>query len=303
MKKVTYLLALSSLILMSSCVSKKKLSQAENKLMSTESELSKARNEARECGEESEDLKATVAAYNQKINNLQQESKNKIAFGEDGNITTEKSKQKMRNTFQNISPERAKAATSLKDSMNIAIAYNIEQKMKSTFANNANVDVSTDENAEGAVAAENTQNQSSMEGLSVDVSHPVVKITINNSILFKSGSSWVNASAHPLISQLAELIKSEPNMEVLVEGHADAQKIVPDSYLEDNWVLASKRAIAVVRLMEGKFEVDGAQLIASSRSFHKPVADNETAEGRAKNRRTTITLMPNVEKFMALIED
>ena len=92
-------------------------------------------------------------------------------------------------------------------------------------------------------------------------------------------------------------------MDVLVEGHADDQKIVADSYLEDNWVLASKRAIAVVRLMENKFEVDGAQLIASSRSYHQPIANNDTAEGRAKNRRTTITLMPNVEKFMGLLNN
>ena len=297
MKKIIYLASVSILISFSSCVSKKKLSQAENKLMSTESELSKAQNEIKECNEESEDLKSTVAAYNQKINNLQQDNKNKIALGEDGSVTSPKAKESMRRTLLNVDPARLANAKTLTDSMNVAIAYNMEQKMKSAFAGNADVDAVEASEVDGENA------KSSMEGLSVDVSHPVVKITINNSVLFKSGSSWVNASAHNLISQLAELIKSEPNMEVLVEGHADAQQIVPHSYLEDNWVLASKRAISVVRLLENKFEVDGAQLIASSRSFHKPVADNDSAEGRAKNRRTTITLMPNVEKFMALIED
>lgn len=295
MKKIIYLASITILISLTACVSKKKLSQAENKLMSTESELSKAQNEAKECKAESEDLAATVAAYNQKINSLQQDNKNKIALGEDGSIASPKAKESMRRTLQNVDSTKLANAKTLTDSLNVAIAYNMEQKMKAAFSGNADV--------ESVESDEVETDATSMEGLSVDVSHPVVKITINNSVLFKSGSAWVNASAHNLISELADLIKSEPNMEVLVEGHADAQKVVPDSYLEDNWVLASKRAISVVRLMEDKFEVDGAQLIASSRSFHKPIADNQTAEGRAKNRRTTITLMPNVEKFMALMEE
>ncbi len=292
MNRLTLLALVLVLLSFSSCVSKKKLTQAESKLMSTESELTKAQNEVKECNQESEDLKATVSAYNQKINSLQQDNENKIALGEDGNIISADAKNKMRSTLQNVSPEKLANAKTLNDSINLAIAYNMEQKMKASFSGNSDVEVT------------NANNQNtSMEGLSVDVSHPVVKITINNSVLFKSGSSWVNASAHNLLNELANIIKSEPNMDVLVEGHADDQKIVADSYLEDNWVLASKRAIAVVRLMENKFEVDGAQLIASSRSYHQPIADNDTAEGRAKNRRTTITLMPNVEKFMGLLNN
>ncbi|MGM0634801.1 MAG: OmpA/MotB family protein [Bacteroidota bacterium] len=274
--------------LLSGCVSKKKLNQSENKLMQTESRLSKEKDEKKECEIAKEELEETVKSYNEKINSLQRDNKNKIEVTENGTAVSEKSKEGMRRVLKNVDQEKLAHAKTLEDSINLAVAYNIKQNLQGSFA-------------EGD--AENGEQSANLDGLDVDVSHPIVKITINNSVLFKSGSFWVNASAHSLIGKLADLINSEPNMEVLVEGHTDSQKIVKDSYLENNWVLGSKRAISVVKLLQEKYDVSGEQLIASSRSSHKPIAENDSAEGRKKNRRTTITLMPNMEKFMAMLEE
>ena len=289
MKKKIGLVGLCIALSFGSCVSKKKLTQAENKLMQVESRLSKERAEKRTHKEEKEALEATVENYNQKIYALQKDNQNRVEIGKDGSVMSETSKQNMRRVLQKMNPDKVAGAKTLNDSINLAVAYNIKQSLNDSFG------------ADGLELDANG-NPIKKEGLEVSVAQPVVKITINNSILFKSGSAWVNKNSHPLIEKLANLIKSEPNMEVLVEGHADATPVVEGSYLGDNWMMASKRAIAVVRLLEGKFDVLGEQLAASSRGEHKPVAENETSEGRAKNRRTTITLMPNMEKFMEMMK-
>lgn len=289
MKKKIGLVGLCIALSFGSCVSKKKLAQAENKLMQVESRLSKERAEKRTHKEEKEALEATVENYNQKIYALQKDNQNRVEIGKDGSVMSETSKQNMRRVLQKMNPDKVAGAKTLNDSINLAVAYNIQQSLNDSFG------------ADGLELDANG-NPIKKEGLEVSVAQPVVKITINNSILFKSGSAWVNKNSHPLIEKLANLIKSEPNMEVLVEGHADATPVVEGSYLGDNWMMASKRAIAVVRLLEGKFDVLGEQLAASSRGEYKPVAENETSEGRAKNRRTTITLMPNMEKFMEMMK-
>lgn len=289
MKKKIGLVGLCIALSFGSCVSKKKLTQAENKLMQVESRLSKERAEKRTHKEEKEALEATVENYNQKIYALQKDNQNRVEIGKDGSVMSETSKQNMRRVLQKMNPDKVAGAKTLNDSINLAVAYNIQQSLNDSFG------------ADGLELDANG-NPIKKEGLEVSVAQPVVKITINNSILFKSGSAWVNKNSHPLIEKLANLIKSEPNMEVLVEGHADATPVVEGSYLGDNWMMASKRAIAVVRLLEDKFDVLGEQLAASSRGEHKPVAENETSEGRAKNRRTTITLMPNMEKFMEMMK-
>lgn len=290
MKKIG--LVVFSALIITSCVSKKKFDQTENPLMVAESRLSKAQNEKSECAEENEELQATVESYYQKIYELQKENENRIGLNPDGTLVTAESMQNMRRVLQNVDPEKLAQAQTLNDSINLAIAYNIKQSFVETITE---VDEDGNEVQRTTVAPE-------MEGLEVQVNHPVVKISIQNSILYSSGSSWVTAKSFPLIERLSGIIKSEPSMEVLVEGHADTMPVVEGSYLEDNWMMGSRRAVAVVRVMENKYGVNGEQLIASSRSHFKPVAENTTPEGRSQNRRTTITLMPNMEKFMQLMK-
>lgn len=297
MKNKIGLFGLCIALSLGSCVSKKKLTQAENQLMVAESRLSKEKSENRECQDEREELEATVESYNQKIFALQKDNENRVEIGKDGSMMTETSKQNMRRVIQKMDPEKVAGAKTLNDSINLAVAYNIQQNLNDSFGS-----LETEFDEDGNAIQSESSDGASLDGLDVTVAQPVVKITINNSILFKSGSAWVSKNSHPLIEKLANLIKSEPNMEVLVEGHADAIPVVEGSYLGDNWMMASKRAIAVVRVLENKFDVPGEQLAASSRGEHKPVADNATPEGRAKNRRTTITLMPNMEKFMAMMK-
>ena len=127
-------------------------------------------------------------------------------------------------------------------------------------------------------------------------------INVSDELLFRSGSARVSRDAYPLLQKLADVINSEPSMEVMVEGHTDSQTVVEDSYLIDNWDLSVRRAAAIVRLLQDRFDVDPAKLIAAGRSSYHPLVENNSAENRAKNRRTRIVILPNLDKFLALLD-
>src|SRR5690606_21542991 len=120
-------------------------------------------------------------------------------------------------------------------------------------------------------------------------------------LLFRSGSATVNPKANNLLQRLADVINNEPAMEVLIEGHTDSQPVKPGSYVKDNWELSVARATAVIRKLQNDYNVDPKKLIAAGRSSYHPLTDNDSAESRATNRRTRIVILPNLDKFLALL--
>ena len=137
----------------------------------------------------------------------------------------------------------------------------------------------------------------------MNIDQTVVMISVADSLLFSSGSYSVSPKAYPLLAKLADVIQSEPSIDVMVEGHTDSKGIHTEEII-DNWDLSVKRSTAIVRLLEKKYKVDGARLIPSGRSSYVPLTDNSTWQNRARNRRTNIIIMPNLDKFFALmVED
>lgn len=275
-------------LLLSSCVSKKKFTALETQLHQTESALLETRVEKEECLENYAILEDTVSMYKQrvskydqqvsnyyaKINSLQDESDRKLEMVENIAAMSEKDKEAMRRTLQNVSQQKLATAQTLGDSIDLAVSYNLTKSLGGES-----------------------------EDVNIDVDETVVQITISDKLLFRSGSYRVNPNAHSLLEKVANVVKSEPSMEVLVEGHTDSKKIVRDSYLQDNWDLSVRRSSAIVRILQDKFGVNGEQLIASGRSYYKPISDNETTLGREKNRRTRIIILPNLDKFLAMLEE
>jgi chemotaxis protein MotB len=139
------------------------------------------------------------------------------------------------------------------------------------------------------------------DDITIDINETVVMITISDKLLFKSGSFRVNPKANDLLQRLADVINSEPALEVMVEGHTDAQTVKPGAYIKDNWELSVERSTAVIRTLQDKYGVAPEKLIAAGRSSYMPLTENETAEGRAVNRRTRIVILPNLDKFLALL--
>ncbi len=281
MKKISILLVTT--ILMTACVSKKKYLALEQENGEIKSELTKTKVEKEELETKFAIIEARVDQYNTKIQSLNDDvegltldNKAKFQVSEDGTVASGASKEKMRATLQNVDPEKLAGAKTLKDSMNIAVQYNLSKAMDTS-------DLEEDEE------------------IVVDINETVVMISIADDMLFNTASYRVGSKADKILKKLADVINSEPSLDVMVEGHTDSRSI-NTAKVSDNWELSVLRATSVVKKLQNQFNVAPEQLIASGRSSYQPLVENDSRENRAKNRRTRIILMPNIDKFFALME-
>ncbi|MDL5514516.1 OmpA family protein [Arenibacter sp. M-2] len=271
MKKVT-LVGLMGMAVLASCVSKKKYVALEGDLSNTKSMLTKTQVEKEELESKVSKIEARVAEYNEKINSLQEINDSQFASIDDVAVMSNNTKAKMRATLAKIDPSELAKAQTLEDSMNLAISYNLKKSI-------------SDED----------------DDVIVDINKTVVMINISDKLLFNSGSYRVSNKANTILAKLAEVINSEPSMEVMVEGHTDSRTINTEMF-QDNWDLSVKRATSIVRLLQNKYNVDPANLIAAGRSSYLPLVENNSKENMAINRRTRIVIIPNLDKFFALLD-
>ncbi len=127
-----------------------------------------------------------------------------------------------------------------------------------------------------------------------------VYVSLQESLLFPSGSAVVNQKGKDALGTLAQALNNSPDINVVVEGHTDSIPI-KKSY-EDNWALSVARATSIVRLLTNTYAMDPTRVTASGRSFFEPVDSNSTPEGRARNRRTEIILAPKLDQILQLLE-
>ena len=137
--------------------------------------------------------------------------------------------------------------------------------------------------------------------IDVSVEKGVVYISIADKLLFKSGSYNVTDRAKEILGKVAKIVQDKPDFECMVEGHTDNVPI-KNTVLIDNWDLSVKRATSIVRILQNDFGIDPKRLVASGRSEFIPVDSNTTPEGRAKNRRTRILVLPKIDQFYDMIE-
>lgn len=272
MKKIS--LALTAVVLLGSCVSKKKYVELQQAHGETKSQLTKTAVEKEELEAKFAKIEARVADYNSKINALTEDNDAKL-ISADGAVISNNVKSKMRETLKNVSPEQLMGAKTLKDSMNLALSHNLK---KSIGTNSLNED----------------------EDIAIDIDDTVVMISISDKLLFNTASYNVSNKADAILQKLADVINSEPSIEVMVEGHTDSRSISTPK-VTDNWDLSVLRATSIVRKLQTKYNVAPEKLIASGRSSYVPLASNDTKEDRAKNRRTRIVILPNIDKFFALM--
>src|SRR5699024_6759103 len=106
----------------------------------------------------------------------------------------------------------------------------------------------------------------------------------SDKLLFKSSSARVNPESNALLERIANVVKSEPAIEVLVEGHTDSRTVKEGSYVLDNWDLSARRSAAVVRILQDEFNVDGKQSILTVRSSFQRIASNDTEDIQQRNQ-------------------
>ena len=283
MKKILALLVMTTLMV--SCVSKKKYVLLEEDLTETRGELQKTTLEKEALEAKFAKIEKRVEVYNTQINSLQSDNANLTEsnnqkmdlLSDNSAVISENMKVNLRETLAKLPPEALEGAKTLKDSMNIAISYKLEKSI-----NENNIDNGGD--------------------IDVNIDQTVVMISVADSLLFRSGSYNVSSKAHPLLAKLAVVINAEPSIDVMIEGHTDS-KGIHTADIVDNWDLSVKRSTAIVRILQNKYNVDPARLIPSGRSSYVPLTDNSTYKNRARNRRTNIIIMPNLNKFFALMAE
>ncbi|HNP54914.1 MAG TPA: OmpA family protein, partial [Ferruginibacter sp.] len=121
-------------------------------------------------------------------------------------------------------------------------------------------------------------------------------------LLFKSGSYDITDQAKTVLGKVATVLKNQPDIEFMVEGHTDNVAYKGNGVLLDNWDLSVKRATSVVRVLQQQYGLNPANMAAAGRGEYKPVADNNSTEGKASNRRTRIVILPQLDQFFKLLE-
>ncbi|MBD0831004.1 OmpA family protein [Aestuariibaculum sediminum] len=141
------------------------------------------------------------------------------------------------------------------------------------------------------------------KGLTVEQREGKVYVSMENKLLFNSGSWAVGAEGRRAVQQLGSVLGQNPDIAVLIEGHTDNVPYSGNGPLIDNWDLSTKRATAIVNILEENDDIYPDNLTAAGRGEFAPVASNETPEGRAKNRRIEVILTPKLDELTKLLNE
>ena len=254
----------------SSCVSKKQLVDCQN--------------ENKELTAQYQNSRESLAAANARINSLSDQLKS----CQNNNDALAKSLEQSLNNANSSSVNVAKLVDQINES-NQYIRHLIEVKSKSDSLN-----LVLTNNLTRSLSKED------MKDVDVQVLKGVVYISLSDNMLYKSGSYQISSAADATLSKIAKIIMDYPDYDVLIEGNTDNVPISREN-IRNNWDLSCLRASSVVQALQTKFGVDPKRLTAAGRGEYNPVADNNSAAGKNKNRRTQIIITPKLDQFMDLI--
>ena len=274
--KHTYILL--AIILLSSCVSQKKYAELEATNQKNLNLLNSATVKLNTCLDEKASAEANYKALQEQVAFLK--DNNQDLINNMGNLTTlsQKGAENLEKSLESLKEKdlvirTMQDAVTRRDSVTLALVTSL----KGAF-----IDINDND-------------------IEINVEKGVVFISISDKLLFNSGSYYVSDRAKEVLGKVAQVVLDKPEIEFMVEGHTDNVPI-QNEVLQDNWDLSVKRATSVVRVLQEDFNVPPQRMTAAGRSYYIPLMDNETAEGRAKNRRTRIVVLPKLDQFYDLIE-
>ncbi len=282
-----FFLAISVIIVFTfgSCVSKKKLQQAEARYSQLDSFYVKVQQDLKTCRDEEEasarrraQLEAEAQALYKEIAFLKENNNQMINQLKDLSVISSSQAESIKKSLENIGSkdiyiQDLQKALSRKDSLNMALVMNLKSALNDI--NDTDIEIKVEKSA--------------------------VFISISDKMLFRTGSYDVNDQAMSVLGKVAQVLNSRPEIEFLVEGHTDNVPI-KNNCIADNWDLSTKRATAVVRLLQNQFKIDPRRMTAGGRGEFLPVAANADAAGKGLNRRTRIVILPQLDQFFKLLE-
>ena len=141
------------------------------------------------------------------------------------------------------------------------------------------------------------------KGLTVEQRNGNVYVSMENKLLFKSGSWAIGAEGRTAIEQLGAVLGANPDIAVLIEGHTDNDPFSSGGPIANNWDLSTKRATAIVQILRENEAINPENLTAAGRGEFAPIASNETTQGKAKNRRIEVVLTPKLDEISKLLNN
>ena len=270
MRKVIFALSLAALTL-TSCGTKKKIAALEAQNKECQDLLNSTTVKLNLCLSEKD-------ALSKQNDYLKQNNSDLISNSKDLTVLTTKGAQNLEKSLESLKEKdlkitRLQDALTKKDSVTLALVTSLK----------SSVGISDPD-------------------IEINVEKGVVFISIADKLLFKSGSYMVSDRAKEVLGKVAKVINSRPTFECMVEGHTDNVPFTGNAVLLDNWDLSVKRSTAIVRVLTKDLGVKPSQLIAAGRSEFIPLVDNNSADNRAKNRRTRIVVLPKIDEFYDMIE-
>ena len=268
MKKLI-LFSLTGMLFLSACVSKKEFSALEAKQKETQDLLNTATVKLNSCLEDRASATARATALEEQVADLRKSNDNLTVLSAKGASNVEKTLESIKEKDLKIT--RLQDAITQKDSITLAIVTSFKREIG---INDPDIEI--------------------------NVEKGVVFISIADKLLFKTASYNVTDRAKDVLAKVAKVVNGKPDFECMVEGHTD-NRSYQSGVLLDDWDLSVKRATSVVRVLE-ELQVNPNRLIAAGRSHYVPLVENDTAENRAKNRRTRIIVLPKIDQFYDMVE-
>jgi len=198
--------------------------------------------------------------------------------------------------LENLSVISSSQAESIKKSLeNIGAKDTYIQDLQAALARRDSLNLALVMNLKGVLGNLND------EDINIKIEKGVIYVDISDKMLFNTGSYVVRDKARDVLGKVAIVLKNQPDIEFMVEGHTDTVPYA-QGVLLDNWDLSVKRATSVVRILQTQYQIPPARMTAAGRGEYVSVASNDTAEGRAVNRRTRIVILPQLDQFFKLLE-
>jgi len=277
-KNKIIIIVAASLLMLSSCASKK--------------ELEGVRSDLQNCQNE-----------NSELNTNYQVTKEQLAASQARVKSLEEALEQQKRNYESLQSSLDKSLTNT-SANNINIAKLVDQINESNQYIRHLVEVKTKSDSLNLVLTNNLTRSLSKEELKevdVQVLKGVVYISLADNMLYRSGSYEINERAEETLAKIAKIIMDYKDYDVLIEGNTDNVPISREN-IRNNWDLSCLRASSVVQYLQNHYGVDPKRLTAGGRGEYNPIATNGTELGKQRNRRTQIIITPKLEEFMELIE-
>lgn len=276
--KKNLLLAAIALLFCTSCVTKKKYMEAENGRLEAIGRANALKEQLVDCKDTGDKLNERLAALQQDTARLGSNIRNYQTMLNSNMTQQEKLNALLSQKMEELS-ERERTINELQDMIN---AQNEKVQSLLSSVKDALLGFGSDE-------------------LTITEKDGKVYVAMSDKLLFESGSARVDKRGKEALAKLAEVLNKQTDIDVYIEGHTDS-KPINTAQFKDNWDLSVIRATSVVRILTKDYGVNPLQIQPSGRGEYMPVADNESADGRSRNRRTEIIMAPKLDKLYEMLK-